>query len=299
MSISLRNLTNDFLAWGEKSLAPGTVANYRRILERFNSSTGDVAAGDLRKHILVTWGTTWHDIQAVQRLYNWAVEDAEVLERNPFRRVKRPPLGQRKRTLDRATLAKICRRSTRPFRRYLLALRETIARPQEVRAFTWENLQFPDKPRQMEAALTSGNAVFVLEEYKGRRRRSDPTVDRVIPVSPRLGRLLWRLYCLNPQATGPIFINSQGRAWTNNAVRCRIRWIRRKLGIVRDHRGETVCAYTIRHTMATAAAAAGIRDRLLADIMGHTSTRTTARYQHLQVGHLQEALKKLRRRRSA
>jgi site-specific recombinase XerD len=38
----------------------------------------------------------------------------------------------------------------------------------------------------------------------------------------------------------------------------------------------------LRHTGATAAVRAGIRDFALAELLGHASTRTTARYVHLQ-----------------
>ena len=44
---------------------------------------------------------------------------------------------------------------------------------------------------------------------------------------------------------------------------------------------EKAVAYTIRHTGATEATRRGIRDRTLADILGQSDTRTTARYQHL------------------
>ena len=53
---------------------------------------------------------------------------------------------------------------------------------------------------------------------------------------------------------------------------------------------ESIVTYSVRHSLATIAAAAGIRDRVLADIMGHTDTRTTARYLHLQVEHLRRAM---------
>jgi integrase len=70
--------------------------------------------------------------------------------------------------------------------------------------------------------------------------------------------------------------------------------LRKRLGLSRDARGEQLVCYSVRHTGATRAAAAGVRDRILADIMGHTNTRTTARYQHLEVSHLTAAIESIR-----
>jgi integrase len=181
------------------------------------------------------------------------------------------------------------------FRHFLLALRETLARPQEIRSVKWEELWWPGRGQDLQQALRAGVAVFVLHEYKARKRRADPNKPRVIPVSPRLGRLLVRLARGADKLQGPVFQNSVGRPWTNNAVRCRMRWLRKKMGLQRDPRGENIVAYTFRHTTATWAAAAGVRDRILAEILGHTSTRTTARYQHLEVQHLQDALESIRK----
>jgi site-specific recombinase XerD len=34
-----------------------------------------------------------------------------------------------------------------------------------------------------------------------------------------------------------------------------------------------------------------VRDKVLAELMGHTNTRTTQRYQHLQAKHLADAIR--------
>ena len=46
-----------------------------------------------------------------------------------------------------------------------------------------------------------------------------------------------------------------------------------------------VC-YTWRHSAATEATLRGIRDRVLAELLGHASTRMTERYQHLDFADL-------------
>jgi site-specific recombinase XerD len=68
--------------------------------------------------------------------------------------------------------------------------------------------------------------------------------------------------------------------------------LREKLGLGPDANGEKIVAYSLRHTAATQACARGVPDRVLAELMGHTDPATTRRYQHPQLDHLAEALKR-------
>lgn len=294
---TVQELTTLFLEWSAKNCSPGTVAGYRRHLERFARAHGDTPLTQLRPFDLTSWDTRWHPLQAVQRLFSWAHESAGIVDRNPFRTVKRPPAGRRRRILDRVEVVKLMRRARPDFRAYLLALRESIARPQEIRAVCWEELSILDPGRTIVQELRDGRGAFFLEEYKARKRRLDPSAPRIVPVSPRLGRLLARLAGRRRFLFGPVFLTGSGKSWTANAVRLRMSRLRDLVGLGPDHRGERVVCYTFRHTAATEACSLGIRDRLLAELMGHTSTRTTARYQHLQADHLLSAARELWERR--
>lgn len=298
--MQISELARLFFVYVEGRNSPGTIGYYRRHIDGFIVHVGDVEVSTLRKHHLLSWGRGWHQIQAVQRLLSWAHVDAELVDRNPFKGVKKPRIGSRKRVLSDRETARILRGAGRVFRDYLLAMRESIARPQEVVALRWSDLRWEHDHRDAESALLAGDAYFELAEYKSRERRADPDVPRIILVTPRLGRLLVRLRrrpCFDP--SGPVFLNSLGRPWTTNAARIRMWKLRARLGLGLDGRGEPVVCYTFRHTGATRKTIAGVPDRLLAEIMGHTSTRTTARYQHPARDHLREALnrnpKKLRR----
>jgi len=283
------DLAATFLSWCERVLAPNTVLHYRRNLDAFAAAIGAVQVEDLKPHHLMTWGRTWHQLQAVQRCFAWAADEAELISRNPFARVKRPHLGQRRRILQRVELVRLLRAATPAFRHVLLAARETLARPQELRTFAWEHLDWDRTRGDLVGELVDGRAAFVLEEFKARKRRNDPLAVRVIPISVRLGRLLARLMRRVGSPVGIIFRNSDGSPWSKDALRLRMKRLRNAVGLGPDHRGENVCLYTLRHTGGTEAAAAGVRDRLLAELMGHTSTRTTARYQHLDRGHIADA----------
>lgn len=286
-----------FIEWGRKNLAPGTVANYDRHLRRFAAAVSQVPIKDLKKFHATSWENRFHPLQAVKRLFSWSVTDAEVLERSPFENVRLPALGQRKRILTPKEAVRMLRTASPPFRRYLIALRESVARPQEIRAATWDHV-FPKLDRiELVKHLPTGRCRLIFDEYKARKRRSDPSAPRIIPLPPRLGRMLARLLIGRPDAHGSIFRNTIGRPWTNNAIRCQMRHLRKRLRIVPDHRGERIVCYTLRHTSATEACSLGMRDRMLADIMGHTSTRTTARYLHLSQDHLTTAMIDLHKKR--
>lgn len=289
MAMRLKRLIDLFLEWCEQAREPATTRNYRYLLLKFAGRVGNVPIDRLKPVHLATHGKSWHEVQSVQRLFQWAKDDLEVIGRNPFAKVKRPPAGQRTRILSPRELAGYLRRARPAFRRFLTAMRETLARPQEIRLLRWEYLHADDPRHSIEEALAIGKAKFVLREYKGRKRRLDPSQPRVLLVNRRLGRMLLRLRAREESPHGAVFRNSAGQPWTGNAVRCCMRRLRRRFVKPGEPAGEKVVAYTLRHTMGTMFTAAHVRDRVLADLMGHASTRTTARYQHLQVEHLWEA----------
>jgi integrase len=141
--------------------------------------------------------------------------------------------------------------------------------------------------------------MFVLKDFKAKKRRKDRAAVRLIPLDGRMLRLLNRLARRRPPSPEDfIFLNGDGRPRTSNAVRCRMRRLRAKLGMGPDENGEQVVAYTLRHTSATRASAQGVRDKVLAELMGHTSTATTQRYQHLQADHLAEAIQRVNTRKA-
>jgi site-specific recombinase XerD len=290
MSCTLESLIRLFLEWTGNNRAPGTASGYKRHLEKFALHVGNVDVGELRAHHLLTWGRTWHQIQAVQRLFSWAKNDAELIERNPFARVKKPTPRGRRRILSEREYARLVGAGRADWRRLLMVSRETLCRPQEARVLNFEELYHDESCRTLEEALPAGKAFFRLSDFKGRTRRVDPLTTRIIPVSARLGRLILWVIRKSETRSGEVIRTYRGKPWTKEKIRQRMRTARRRAGLVPDRAGERVCLYTIRHTMATLACARGVRDRVLADLLGHSTTRTTARYQHLQVPHLLDAM---------
>lgn len=293
MILTLKGLVKQFLKWCEATLAPNTVSYYRHHLQRFVLLVKNKRVKSLRPVHLTTHMKTWHDWQAVQRCFNWAVNESQLVKKNPFSRVSAPGRNQRKRIMTPQEMGALMRAPRRAWRHFLLALRELAARPQEVRAVEWDDLQPENPALPIDEALRKGRAVFVLHDFKDKAKRRDQDAPRVLLVTPRLGRLLLRMRAKGESLEGKVFRNTRGEPWTRNAVRCMFRSMRRRLGIKPDKRGENITAYTMRHSRATQAAANGVVDRVLADWLGHVETRTTRRYQHLNVGHIREALRKL------
>jgi integrase len=260
------------------AMAPGTRAYYLRHHKNFDKNFGERQLQSIRPIDLMLWGTSWHRVQAVKRLFKWSVE-AGIADNNPVAAVPKPPPGQRNRVLGRRDQSKALRTALRPFREFLMGMRGTMARPQEIRELKWDELHYN----------AVGAMYGVQHEFKGRRRRRNQLTRRIIPISPRLQRLIERIGRRPGRRVLPfIFLNSRRRPWSANAARLAMARLRRRVGL--DVAGdEKIVCYSWRHTAATAATMAGLRDKILAELMGHTSTRTTARYQHLDATELLDA----------
>lgn len=286
MALTLCELQGNFLAFMRDEVKAGrrrprTLAYYVDQLQPFVQANGGRVAGELVAYDLVKLPRTWHKVQAVQRLFRWGC-DMGLIQENPFARLERPPAGQRGRVLERDELARLVLGAGRPARRLLLSLRHTIARPGELRDLTWP-------------AFLEDLQAFELIDFKGRSRRQDGLRLRLIPLDGWMTRMVvrWR----RRRMAGHVFTNSRGMPWTANGLRLAVRRARIRAALVDGL--EPIVAYTIRHTAATWATAAGVRDRLLADLMGHANTRTTGRYQHLSAQHLAEAIRQATGRKSS
>lgn len=285
--------TDRFLAWAAVNRSRSTVYGYRLYLTRFAAAVGNVELQAITPAMLTSWSTKFHPLQAVQRLAAWCHKEERSIATNPLSRMLKIAAGSRRRILVAGDVCRMMKSSDHFFRAWLLALKETIARPQEMRQVRPIDVRTAGGAAAIAAELVSGQAFFEIDNGKGFDRRRDRSATRIIPISPRLGRLLVRLIDRGAAIDEPIFRNSRGRPWSCNAVRCRIRRLRDRLGLGRDRRGERVVAYTIRHTGATAAARAGLRDWTLAAVLGHASTRTTARYVHLQAADVLAGMKRV------
>lgn len=285
-------LSTEFIAWLRREVEAGrkrprTLAYYQDQLRGALRILGHMEVERITALDVSMATTSWHSLQALQRLFNWAVEMG-VLPTSPAARLKLPQLGQRERILSPEEQARCLRAARGTARLILLFQRETLARPGEPRALVWRQY----RPQER---------CFALRQFKAKDRRKDRARYRFLLLTPRAYRLVERLR-RRAELVGlagpedPVFLTARGTAWSAEALRSQVRRICDRVGIPMVD-GENVVPYTFRHTAATHATANGVADRLLADLMGHTSTRTTARYQHLQLDHLRAGLERATRRR--
>ena len=291
--ITLGQLADKYGDWMKREveagrMKPRTLAYYQDHIQKFLDAVGGRRpALGVVPHEVEMFKTNWHSVQTIQRLYNWGVEMG-LLKDNPIRSVKKPELGQRECVLTPKEENKLLNGTDKHFRPFLVALLHTIARPQEVRALQWKHLVLEPVP------------MFVLTDFKAKQRRKDrKTAVRRILLDDTMVKLLEELAArCRPRPDDFVFLDRRGKPWTANAVRCRMRPFARKLKLKPDANGENVVAYTFRHTAATRACTSGVPDRVLADLMGHTSTDTTRRYQHPQLDHLSEAIQQMNSRKA-
>lgn len=253
---------------------PGTLAYYVRQLQPLLADLGSVPVVELKPIHLSNHTQTWHRVQAAQRLLNWAVQQ-EVLACNPWAKIQKPSAGQRTRVLSGEQWALFLDHSGPELRRFLTFQRLTLARPGEVRNLVWGDL----------VSGEDGLIGFRLEEFKSKGRRTDGVAIRFLVLNVKAVELVVGLGVEGRPPDAPVFLNTRGKAWTTTALRQAV-----KRAVLRAGLPDDVVAYTVRHTAATEATRRGVRDRVLADLMGHTTTRTTARYQHLNPADLRGAI---------
>jgi integrase len=135
----------------------------------------------------------------------------------------------------------------------------------ELRALRWSDLNFGDRLVHVRRSYTRGQ----LKPYpKGRRRRSVPMIDQVIPPLDRLSR--------RERFTDPddlVFVNTTGGVIDESALR-------RRLWAALDRAGlKRIRLHDLRHSYCTMAVRAYRLDEVKA-YAGHVDIATTQRYVH-------------------
>ena len=200
-----------------------------------------------------------------------------MLPQNPIKGMERPRQQSRDSYVSDEEFRALRRAAAPAFRLFLFALRQTGARPSEVRELTWDQVH-DDR--------------WVLSKHKTVDKTRKPRVIHLTPVMRRLMGFLRR-----KSKSNYVFVNCHGKKWTTNAVRLQMQRLRKKLGL-RDN----LCAYEIRHAFGTYGIVNGVDIATLAELMGHRDTTMISRvYGHLadQTDHLAAAVVKAARVRRA
>lgn len=253
----------------------GRMMSPERVEQELARRRDELAAGTVKKRHQgrdpKAWGPgTAHNARAnAFRVFAWAKEEG-ILPENPLAGMKRPKPAPRQRAMTDDEFQKLYENASGPFADFLLALRETGARPKEVRDLRWECVQ-EDR--------------WVLAQHKTAQKTKKA---RVIIVTDAVKAMMERL---KGNGHTHVFLNAAGRPWTLNAVRLQMKRLRERLGLADD-----LCAYLCRHGFGTRAILNGVNPAVVAELMGHTSLDMVAKvYVHLadQHEHLKDAVERI------
>ncbi len=265
-SLLVAEVLDQFLDWVKQNL--DCFDWHRNFLQKFADGCGRLTVAELKPiHVTnwlskkPTWGPTTRNrvIGAIKQAFNWAIEQG-LMEHNPLRLLKKPTAKRRERVLSSEEREKILSSATdEEFRDFLTALQETGARPGEIRQVTAAHVD-----------LEQG--VWVFLKHKTAKKTQRP---RVVYLTPNMLDLTKKL--MQRHAAGPLFRNSYGQPWSNNAVRIRFRRLRKQFPELQG-----VVAYCYRHSFATDGLVNGVPIATVAELLGHTSTKMI----DLHYGHL-------------
>jgi integrase len=249
------------------------------------------------------WKSDWTIAQVVNivlRPFNWAAKK-RIIASNPFRGVEKAQ-GEPLRPMTDAEFQKILRNATvwtkrkpavgrypsgrkvcpsdrkrrqRPspagrFKQILVFLRYTGCRPAEARNLEWTDIDLEARE-------------LILRRHKTSKKTKKP---RRIPLHPVVLKLLIFLKRLSQPGTH-VFLTHRKTPWQRVSLGQRLKRSRRAAGVAEDAK-----LYGLRHRFATTALLNGVDIKTLAELLGHTSTRTSEHYLHLvgQRAHLAEAM---------
>jgi len=220
------------------------------------------------------WKANWtrkRIINSVKRPFYWA-EELGLIDFNPFRKVTEKKAGKKGRPLKPTELLSMLRAAPALFRRVLFFQRETGARPGEMSAAGPEHLEIRKLVEDGKEIL---KGFITLIEHKTSHSQKEP-MPRVIALTPVAVRLvIWLKRRMRPgQKT--FFVNKRGNPWTRGALSGRITKLRSRVGLPPDAK-----LYGCRHFFATDRVVNQVDLKILAELLGHKSTRMAEYYVHL------------------
>jgi integrase len=282
---------NAFLTEHEGTLSSNAFGNIQRHFSTFLRDHPGALVLDVSKSTFIKWlkspkpgqkkGSTklWspsgqRDIAAsIRRALRWSVDEG-MIPKNPLAglRLEDPPPRDAIITYEehQAIIAD-CRSTGYPaIATYLIALR-CGARPQQIRMVT--------------ARHCVSNA-WVFQDHKTKKKTGKALTVYLQPCLLTLSKIMCKAH-----PSGPLFRNDNGDPWKKDTVSQRFRRIRTRLKM-----DPAITTYAYRHTFATDALLAGIREPEVAALLGHSSTRMVSKvYGHIgkHADHLQEAARRI------
>jgi integrase len=280
----VRDLCNLFLEHSHSNNSPKTYKCYRTFLKSFCSTIpATLRVRELKLHHVQNWlkrkypatgnaNTRYNAISALKRVFNWAVQDMDYLDRSPLAKLKKPSPVPRAACPSRAQWEEVLShfKQNDPFCDFLAILLSTGCRPQEARIMEARHVDFI----QCEARFKDG-------EIPGKKG------EREILLSDEAVAILRR--CALKRPSGPLLRNEDGNPWTTSALNCRFARLRNKLSFPAH-------CYLARHSVATEMLETGASAGAVAAVLGHRDPTMVLKVYGKHINnrkeHLRECLRK-------
>jgi integrase len=324
-SLTVADAVATYLDWSRLHQSPATTYGYSWYGNAFAALHGDHLAVELPRYYVTRWvdemvssgrwtspNTAANAVAALSRIFAWCHAEG-LLKANPLAGMKPGKRRSRQRVLTDAEYRSLLRGAHPAFRRILVALRWTGARPCELRAATWADVQYDADGRP---------ARIVLAKHKTATTAKTPRPRVIWLVGPMPRLVAWLMRCANsrngewlassadgPQAktreictagiknTGemagvvecgpqPLFTTETGRPWSAGRLCQVVGERRRAAGLAAD-----CCSYLLRHGYLTAALVNGVPLTTLAELAGNSPATITRTYAHVaaELAHLEAA----------
>jgi len=216
---SLVAIIDAFLEWSRKHRSPHTYEWYRYRLQRFAEIHPHLNASQLRPFHVQEWlnsldglssGSRRNHCRAIKRTLQWAFQQGYV-DHNPIAHLEQPAGGKREQVISPAEFETMLTLiPDQDFRDLLLVTWETGCRPQESLGVEARHVD-----------LTHSRWVFPQTESKGGIPRIVYLTGSALDITRRrMARF----------AQGKLFRNSNGQAWTTDAVNCAFIRLQIKMG---------------------------------------------------------------------
>lgn len=283
-ALTVRQIVDAWVSGTARKQTALVFAERQRLLELFCTDFGERAATSLRRFEVQDWISAhpkWKADNTIKRVlgtitcvFSWAAK-GDRIEHNPLAGLSHPA-GDRGRPLEVAEFAALLRTTTALFRRVLVFMRFTGVRPCEMSALEWAHIHLD-------------RHCAIIQIHKTSRSRKD-RAPRTIVLLPNMIKLL--LWIRKRQKPGEkfVFLNQRGKPWCKNSLCLRVYRLREKLGMPK-----TAKLYGTRHLFGTEFILNVGDLKMLAELLGHTTTRMAEHYVHIagKVGHLEAGLAKM------
>jgi integrase len=263
-SDSVAVLIDKFLDWVKLHRAPDTYAWYQFRLDLFDRKYPDLTVQEFIPFHVQQWidgfqlsnGSKRNYARAIQRCMKWC-EEQGLIERSPIAHFKKPRGGVRETIISPAEYERILGAiKRRPFRDLCTFAWETGARAAECLMLERRHLD-----------LGSHRVLFPIEEEKMQR------APRIIYLTEESETILRRLAVRFPK--GKLFRNTDGEAWTTDAVNCAFIRLEKKIK-------KKYCLTVFRHSFVHRKLTRGVDALTVSVLLGHSDTTMISRvYSHL------------------